>query len=271
MFCKDQSITFLKSFGYNVVRVPKADIQPLQILSLKKGILNPLGELSTLLLAGNQANLTTIRRDIPTANISGQKTSELSLGVGIAILGSIIGAMGGSKLGLETKYSQARTITFEYADVLSDTVEIAALDQFLADADVNPLSQFVSQMLEADDIYVITAVIKSKKFSVEAKKKNGTNVEISIPEIKGIVGGDVSISGQNDTTTKVTFEGPIPLIFGFQAIRLIYEDGKYTAFKSLDAGGGALSATSLEPLQNLSTSDQENHEYLILDGGLTNL
>lgn len=260
MFCKDQSITFLKSFGYNVVRVPKADIQPLQILAEKKGILNPLGELSTLLVAGEHVNVTPIKRDIAVSGISGQKTSDLSIGVGMSILGSFIGAMGGSKLGLDTKFSQARTITFQYEDVLSDSIEIAALDQFLADADVNPLSQFVSDMLEADDIYVITAVIKSKKFSVEAKKKDQTSVDVSIPEIKGIVGGTVDVSGQSDTSNKVTFEGAIPLIFGFQAIRLIYEDGKYSAFKPVDAGGVAM-----------SISNSENRDYLIIEGSLTQL
>ena len=159
-------------------------------------------------------------------------------------------------------------MAFEYADVLSDSIEIAALDQFLTDADVNPLSQSVGQLLEADDIYVITSVIKSKKISVTAKRKDQSSVAVSVPAIKGIVGGNVNVSGNSDSTSEVTFEGEVPLVFGFQAVRLIYEDGRYTAFKPLAADGGAL---SLQPLENLSQGSQANHDFLVVDGGMVNI
>ncbi len=268
MFCKDQSVSFLKSFGYNVIRLPKADVQPLQILTLTNGTLTNLGQLATLLTTGSAAPMPVIRFDQPTSTISGRKTSDLSVGVGLSILGSIIGAMGGSKLGLETKYSDARTITFEYADVKNDSVEIAKLDQFLADADVNPLSQFVSQLLESDDIYVITNTIKSQKISVEAKRKDQTSVTVDIPEIKQLVGGNVAVSGDSDLATSVTFTGGVPLVFGFQAIRLIYENGRYTAFKNLPAGGGSI---AMAPMQNVTSENQDKHDFLMVPGGLVNL
>ena len=241
MTCKDQSLTFLNGFGYNVVRAPKVDIQPLQLLIREKGIMKNLGELASLLNVGDLAPLPGIKRDKQMANISGSRTSDLSAGVGISILGNIIGAMGGSKLGLEAKYAQAKTISFEFADVLEDSLEIVMLDQFLAGADVNPLSRFVANLLEADDIFVITAVIKSQSISVLSKKKNDTAVVVSVPEIKEIVGGNVDVSTKSGSESTITFSGKVPLVFGFQAIQLTYEDGQYKTFKHLKPGGGAVS------------------------------
>lgn len=201
MWCRDPFLTYLKAYGYCVIRLPKADVKPLQILAKQGKDLDRLGELTTLLVAGSTIPLPPISENTQVANISGQRTSDLSIGVGLSILGSIIGAMGGSKLGLDVKYQQAKTAAFEFYDVLEDKVEVAKLDQYLADADVNPFSRYVAELLEADELYVTTTTIKSKKFTVEAKKSDGTILDLSVPEIQGIVGGNLKVSGQAQVTS----------------------------------------------------------------------
>src|SRR5688572_12003868 len=109
MTFSNKSNTYLKSPGYNVVRLPKADIQPLQIFIKEQGILKPLGELSSILIAG-EVSLPSIKQNQPMAGMKGKRTNDLSIGIGISILGNIIGAMGGSKLGLDVKFSKAKTI-----------------------------------------------------------------------------------------------------------------------------------------------------------------
>lgn len=247
MICADPYLTLLKSFGYCVVRLPKADMKPLQVLAKTRGDLDRLGELSTLLVAGSSIPLPPVTVDTQAASVSGKRTSELSAGIGLSILGSIIGAMGGSKLGLDTSYSQAKTIAFEFQDVKQDSVEVLKLDLYLADADVNPFSRYVAELLEADDLYVTTATIKSREFTVEASKSNGGSVEISIPEIQGVVGANVKVSGKTETASKVTYSGGVPLIFGFQAVRLFYDNGRYTAFEPLASGAAGVKALAQAP------------------------
>jgi hypothetical protein len=239
MICTDPFVNYLKSFGYNIIRLPKADVKPLQIMTRQGKDLDRLGDLATLLVAGENITLPTAIENEPSANISGQRTSDLKAGIGLSILGTIIGAMGGSKLGLDVKYKQAKTIAFEFSDVLGDRVEIARLDQYLADADVSPFSRYVAELLEADEVYVITATLKSKKFAVEAKRSDGVSLDVSIPEIQGVVGGSVAVSGQSDVTSRVSYEGSVPLVFGFQAVRLYYDDGRYTAFEPIDSDTAA--------------------------------
>ena len=247
MLCNDPFLTYLKSFGYNVIRLPKADVKPLQVLARQGNDLNRLGDLATLLVTGSNIPLPLLSENTRAANISGQRTSDLSIGVGISIMASIIGGMGGSKLGIDTKYQQAKTAAFEFQDVYEDKIEIIKLDQYLADADVNPFSRYVAELLEADELFVTTATIKSTKFTVEAKKSDSTTLDLSIPEIQGIVGGNVKVSGAAKVTSKVTYESSVPLVFGFQAVRLFYDQGRYTAFEPLTAGAVGMKALSQVP------------------------
>lgn len=46
----DQSIKYLQSFGYCVVRLPKADLRPLQLLAKQGDDLDRLGEVPSLLV-----------------------------------------------------------------------------------------------------------------------------------------------------------------------------------------------------------------------------
>jgi hypothetical protein len=237
----DPFLTYLKSFGYSVVRLPRTDIRPLQVLVREDTRLSRLGDLAAILQPGTQA-LPSIKENLPAANLSGERTRELSIGVGLSILGSVIGAMGGSKIGLDAGYKRARTASFEFADVLEDRVDLTAIDQYLTGADISAFSSHVGQLLEADAIYVTTSTIKTKKFIVQAKDSGGATVGVQVPEIQGIVGGSVNVSGSDGDDSKTVYEGNVPLVFGFQAARLYYENGRYTAFKPAVPGEAALEA-----------------------------
>lgn len=239
----DPTITYLKSYGYSTVLLPKADIKPLQIIIKEGSSYSRLGDLATVLNPGKTISIPVVRNDKPTANINGESSSNLSLSVGLTILGNIIGAMGGSKLGLDIAYKNARFVQFEFQDVLEDRIEVAKLDQFLADGEINPNSRYVTQMLEADRVDVITAVIKSKKFKVLSKKSQDTSVNLDVPVIQTAVGGNVKVSAGSSSDSTLTYEGAVPLVFGFQAVRLFYDDGRYTTMRPEAPGGGGLRAT----------------------------
>jgi hypothetical protein len=242
--CKDPFVTYLKSYGYNTIRLPRANIRPLQLLVESKKELTWMGDIADVFVAEPGTALPLIDADAIAGNIAGQRTSEMSIGVGLSILGNVIGAMGGSKLGLDTAYKSAKSAVFEFSDVLSDTVSAAKLDQFLGASDVNPNSVTIGRMLEADQIYVVTSTLKSRKVNVEGKQSSGGSASLDVPVIQQIVGGNVKVSAAGSASGTITYEGPVPLVFGFQAVRLYYENGAYTAFKPLDAG--AMSARALD-------------------------
>jgi hypothetical protein len=240
----DPFLTYLKSFGYSVVRLPRTDIRPLQVLVREGTRLSRLGELATILRPGDRVQPPVVKENVAAANISGERTRDLSIGLGLSILGNVIGAMGGSKMGLDVGYKRAKTASFEFIDVLEDRVDLADVDQYLTDADISAFSNHVTQLLEADAVYVTTSTIKTKTFIVQAKESDGNTLDVQVPEIQGIVGGSVKVSAAGSSASKVVYEGQVPLVFGFQAARLYYEQGRYTAFKPLQSGETAFESTT---------------------------
>jgi hypothetical protein len=211
-------------------------VKPLQIYSKRGNALDRLGDLTALFRTGNNISLPAIKEDSLATDISGRRTDNLSIGLGLTILEGILGAMGGLSFDLHTKYESAASVTFGFHDVLEDKIELVELDQYLVDADVNPFSRYVAELLDADNVYVTTSTIKSKKITVEAKKSNGAALDLSIPVIQHIVGGNVKVSGQVEVTSKLTYEGNIPLVFGFKAVQLFYDQGEYTTLDLVESG-----------------------------------
>src|SRR5271154_6304186 len=82
MNCTDPILSALKEQGYNIVRLPRAEIHPLQILSRTKSNLDLLGPISDLL---SGAALPTIRLDEPSAPVSDNKTKTNSIDSKIGI------------------------------------------------------------------------------------------------------------------------------------------------------------------------------------------
>jgi hypothetical protein len=229
--CSDPFVNALKSAGYNMVRLPKADIQPMQLLYKNGDALERLGAVTKLLVEGGNIQVPAMTTGTRAANISGTRTSEMKIGFGLSLLGTIIGAMGGATIGLETEYSRAKTAAFEFNDVLEDRIEVLDLDQYLGDADINPASVYVGKLLEADKLFITTAIIKSTKFTFEAKDASGNKIDLNVPAIQGIVSGKVKVGVESAASTKLTYEGETPLVFGFQAVQIFYENGAYTSFK----------------------------------------
>jgi hypothetical protein len=241
--CSDPAITYLKSIGFSVVRLPKPDMRPLQLLADHGRDLTNLGEVATVMKVGS-VGVPTLKLDLPGPSIAGENASTLSIGLGLTVLGSVLGAMGAGNLGLDVAYKGTSKVTFEFTDTKKDEVEIAAIDKFLGAADVDPAARGVAQLLDADDVYIVNATIKSTKITVASKSSSGTDVTLKVPEIKEIVGANVSVSASQDASAKITYEGKIPLVFGFQAVRLFYENGHYSSFEPLDAG--AIAARELK-------------------------
>lgn len=236
----DPFLSYLKRFGYSVVRLPRANVQPLQLITKNGSRYHRLGDMTTVFIPGQNIPLPTITRDVPAANINGKHSDDLKIGVGLNLLGNIVSAMGGSPIGLQGAYESARFAVFEFDDVLQDEIDVSALDQFLTDADVNAFSTNLEKILEADRVYVTTSTIKTAKFTVTAKESQDRGIDVSVPVIKGIVGGNVGVSGASESTATVSYEGAVPLVFGFQAVRLFYEHGFYTAMAPSEAGEAGL-------------------------------
>ena len=247
LVCRDPALTMLKSKGYNLVRLPKADLLPTQLLVRSGRALQRLGDLSSVFVAGHQIAAPAISQDNPGPAIAGEKSADLDIGVGLNLLSGLIASLGGTTLGLSDAYSQARSVQFEFSETRENNTQMALLDQFLAAAHVNPFARAVSEMLESDHVFVITSTLKSNKINVKAKAADKNEIKLDVPAIQQAVGGNLKVTTTGAGTSTLIYTGAIPLVFGFQAVRLIFDEGRYRTMTLSDAGSLSLETTGLSP------------------------
>ncbi|MDE8652510.1 hypothetical protein [Novosphingobium album (ex Liu et al. 2023)] len=235
--CKDPTLTALKKQGFNVVQVPRVNLLPTQLLVGVNGRLRYMGDLTSVFVPDPQgAPIPPIGPDQPGPNISGTKSADVGIGVGLDILGGLISALGGSTLGINVAYAKAASVQFEYAATQRSDTQIALVDQFLASSTINPFARSAKAMLDADQVYVVTSVIKSDTINVSAKDSNKVSLAVNVPVIQNAIGGKLSVTASGDAASVVTYKGPMPLVFGFQAVRLIFDGAVYRTMKLVEAG-----------------------------------
>lgn len=230
MWCHEPFVDYLRDLGFHVILIPKADVTPLELLAKNGPHVDRIGKLDSILEAPNK-RLPKVKMNIQAANIAIRKVEHVRLNLGISILDNIIAAMGGSRLGISGIYNQARTLSLEFDDVLEDRVDITSLDQYLAEADISRSSRYIADLLEADAVYIITATIKGRRITVEARAHDNTALALDVPIVQGTVGAGISVSKQAGSESRLTYEGKVPLVFGFKTQRLVYENNSYVTMK----------------------------------------
>jgi hypothetical protein len=240
----DQSITFLKTFGYNVFRVPRHGAQPLELLHREGKDLSRLGGVGDLVTTGTVPVPPVHRDDRPGVNIEGVESSKVNVTIGLNILGAFIGALGGGNLGLQLGFNRARSVTFTYAAVTEDSIDVLALERFVKAGRINEQvpAGTIDKLID-DEVYTITSVLKTNKIVVSALGESGQSVQVDVPVIKEAVGGNVKVGAEGAITSKVTFEGAIAIPFAFQAVQLVFDDsGEFLTTEQLPAGEAAARA-----------------------------
>ena len=240
--CKDPALTHLNKFGYNVVRLPRTGIEPLDVLGRDGKSFEKLGAIAQVWTSTEPA--PGVGAPQPAANINGQKSDNLDLTLGLKMLGNVLSAMGAA-VGLPSLalgYKQARSVTFRYTDVVSVSVAPFALGKFLTSGTLDMNNPFVTHYFgnEETEEYIIFDVLKSNTLGVTAKNDKGTEVKLDVPAIQQIVGANVSVNVGSASETEVVYEGKNALTFGFKVFEVTFENGKWTAKGTKAEGSLAL-------------------------------
>lgn len=273
MLCKDPLVDTLQEFGYNLVRLPRTNLAPLLILVREQRDLEVFGGLGDVLGAG--AELPAVTRDVAVASLAGKraKSSAVALDVGLGFLGAVLTAVGGSSLGLDLAFGNASTVTFEFHDPLQDEIRLVDLDRVLSANEPGPETPQLARLIASHRIFVTTATLKCRKFSVEARSSTGGEVGIDASRIHPVVGGALEVKTDRAETSTLVYEGDAPLVFGFQAVRLRYGmRGRFRGFERVAPGEVMLRtvAFTVEPAvkaPELSVLQVPGSTFLELGGG----
>lgn len=237
LFSCGNTKNYLKDFGYGTIALPRDGIKPMLMLIKRGDRLTPLGPMASTFLPGSSPLPTAVRRS--ATSISGSKSKTVDAKIGISLLGTVIGALAGSSLGLDVAYKKAKKVQFEFGEVTEEAIDINALDNYLSNGSVAPgTGNFVKEALERDEVYVIVATVDARQISVAATGESSVGVSVDVPVIQQIVGAKVAVSSGGASSSKLTYTSTTtPLSFGLKVVRLIFKGGKYTTLKPEGAVG----------------------------------
>jgi hypothetical protein len=224
--CKDPSLTFLNKFGYNVVRLPRAGIEPMLVLG-KGTSLEMLGKLSTVWKTS--AGEPTVGTPQPVGDLNGKQSDKLELSIGLKILANALKGLGATVPSLDFAFTRARKIQFTYTNVTSTSVAPLEAGNYLAAGDLNTANSLVEGYFLGEDghAFLIVDVLKSDTISVTASAEDGSDVKLDVPAIQGVVGASVGVKSGNASDSTIEFKGPSAITFGFKVFAISFEDGRW--------------------------------------------
>jgi hypothetical protein len=217
---------WLKDVGFNVVELPRRDIGPSDVLLRQNGAFDQkVGTLRDLF--ASDANPPAETSDESAATVARRIDRKVEAKLGLRILGALFGAGTAGKLGAETSMSRARSLAVTYEDVRHDSVGVLPLQSWIEGARVQTSRQ-AQVWLNNRQLAAVTAVLRTARLAIVAEQASGVALELSVPEIQGIVGGEATVSRASADSSRITFTGREPIAFGFQAFVMNF-DGNVSA------------------------------------------
>lgn len=253
--CKDPSLTYLNKLGFNVVRLPRQGIDPLDVLGRDGKSVERLGRLEQIW--SSTVPVPAVKPPQTATSINGQKTHSLKLSIGLKILANILGAMGAAVPEVGFAYQKANSVQFTFTSVQVHSVDPFEVGRYLAAGDLDTKNPFVTRYFQDDDAttYVLTEVLKSNSVTVIGMDNRGTTVTVNLPAIQQVVGANVSVAAAGALSTELTYQGKDMLSFGFKVFGIAYADGAWQVQGVMPSGEIAFFAPGQEPTPVLLTRE----------------
>ena len=240
---KDPSVTFLNKFGYNVVKLPRAGIEPLDVIGIDQTT-QWLGSLTTVWQSTVAVPQPSAPR--PASPVNGQKTDQLDLNFGLQILSNALAAFGATAPSLDLAYKRARKVQFSYTNVTSTVVSPLEAGNYLASGTLNTSNPVVRHyFMEPDSqAFLIVDVLKSDSITVTALDEHGAEVGVDVPAIEGILGASIKVKPGSASNSSITYSGPQPVTFGFAVDEIMFDNGRWSLAGAAPSGGLAFAAVT---------------------------
>jgi hypothetical protein len=233
MFCSDPRLTYLNELGYNVVKLPRTGIEPLDVFGKKEGPFQRLGRMPQIWVSSIPEPTFS---DNVAGNLKGSKTAQIKVDIGLEILGNILNALAGQNIAAKAAYADATEVQFEFGDVQLVGVDPFIVGNYLESGQLKT-SPFVREFVldPRAKSYIVTEVLKADTITVMATENGTRSVSVSTPVLQGIAGGNLSIDLTNASSGVVTYKGPKKLTFGFKVFQTQFSNDKW-AVQGTDAG-----------------------------------
>jgi hypothetical protein len=259
--CTDPVLTYLNELGYNVVRLPRSGIVPLEVIG-KRGRENPetLGQIETIWKS--ETAKPTPAEDTATS-VNGGITKSLKLSIGIKLLENILPALGAGTASVGATYQNASTLKFRFGKPKVLKIDALIVGEYLRSGDIDLQNSLTKYFLKKDYYaYIITEVLQSNSISVIAEDKLGNGIDVAIPAVGGAAKGGVTIEKSTATKGALTYKGKEFLTFGYKAFQIAVVDGRWDLERVRSTGSNALLAPADEAKARETLKDAVVEEEL---------
>jgi hypothetical protein len=238
--CKDRAAKALGDNGYSLVKYPRPNIAPCDVLAGSDSPLDWLGALSTIWTTQSAAP-TPADGQVP--DFSYKRSDEIKGSIGVKILQGLIKGIGGN---VNANLQISSSLSFTYEKPTLKVIPLLALGVYLKQGDLDTANPAVERYLKMDDdstdsrFYIVTETLRARKLVVRVTGANSTAVSVDVSAIQGLATGNASVAKTSETTSEITFDGNTDLTFAFKAFELGFIEGKWIVV------GAASSGTYLE-------------------------
>lgn len=217
----------------NVLRTPRAGVQPLLALAVVDRRVQPRGALAGL-LAGGEVMLPEPLTH-PVADLSGLRSTSLDLNIGINLTAGFLAALGLPIPGGEisgTLLSGAKSVQFEVRDVSELSVDLGALGRALTGQtiDDNPATR-IFLVGSPIRLLLVSRVLLSRHFAVHTTGQARQSAAVSVDAIQDLIGSaQASVSWKRESADTMSFQGDTAVAFAFAAVPCVVQTDRTMMF-----------------------------------------
>jgi hypothetical protein len=227
--CKDPVTKELNRRGYNLVKLPRVGIEPLDVLGRDGDSMEKLGSVAEVWTSA--VAVPSVGSPAPAAGIAGEKSSDIDIGVGLKLLSNVLAGLGGgiSLPSLSAAFKRSKKIQFEFVNVESSSVTPFALGKFLASGVLDMSNPFAAHYFGNDETqeYIIFDVLKSDTLTVTSKSESGTSIDADVGALSGALSASVKVKAGASGASELTFKSTVKATFAFKLFEVFFEDGKW--------------------------------------------
>lgn len=230
--------TLRNVFHANIVEVPEARIQPLIVVAASQDRTSFRGAILPLLKKPtNFAPPQIMQSQMPA--VSGTKTRQVTINLGLEILGNFLQGFGVPSAGLSASFQGATAVSFSFNDVIRFFVDVGELGEHLIGSVLNSDNPAAAIFFEPDhpySCYILDSSISSSDFTIAVEKAQDSDFKIDVPTISQVVSAaNAGVQVTTSSNVSVSFKGDRHLGFAFSCLLANLDDsGRIT---SLEPGG----------------------------------
>ncbi len=216
--------------GYCLLNSPSDQVQPLTVLtSVNHTEAEIKGFNLTDLFVKSSEGLPVINRNGNlSATINKSVSVDLSVDGNLTLLQELLTFL---KLSASFKLQKNKTLRLHMIEPKIDTVNEFQLDGYINNAEVSTISPTFSEALQNNQIYVVSSIIKCRKYSLEYLNSNSTDsgVQATVPMAGELSAGVHTSNSDNDI---ISSEGDNYITIGVKAYQILCVDDNYLGTRS---------------------------------------